>query len=142
MNLRHETIAEAHQQTFERIFCDPKVEDKPWSNFSKWLEDNSGIYWIHGKPGSGKSTLMRFIVEDPRSRIYAETWAKNTPLETPYFFFWNSGDLPRGSQSGLLRTLLYEILQKYCDLIPAVFPREWHAILENMRHDVPNNMNE
>ncbi|KAF5876348.1 putative small s protein [Botrytis fragariae] len=121
MNLRHETIAEAHQQTFEWIFCDPKIEHKPWSNFSEWLKTENCIYWIYGKPGSGKSTLMKFIVGDPRSRGYAETWAHNTPLETPSFFFWNSGDEVQRSQSGLLR----------------IFPKEWKTAFENTLHNVP-----
>ncbi|THV48832.1 hypothetical protein BGAL_0225g00100 [Botrytis galanthina] len=137
MNLRHETIAEAHQQTFEWIFCDPKTERKPWSNFSEWLKTENGIYWIQGKPGCGKSTLMRFIVDDSRSRGYAETWAHNTPLETPSFFFWNSGDEAQRSQSGLLRSLLYEILEKHCTLIPEVFPKEWKTTFENTLHNVP-----
>ncbi|KAF7884006.1 hypothetical protein EAF00_011318 [Botryotinia globosa] len=137
MNLRHETIAEAHQQTFEWIFCDPKIEHKPWSNFSEWLKTGNGIYWIHGKPGSGKSTLMRFVVDDSRSRGYAEKWAHNTPLETPSFFFWNSGDEAQRSQSGLLRSLLYEILEKHCTLIPETFPKEWKTTFENAQHNVP-----
>ncbi|KAF7940040.1 uncharacterized protein EAE98_000167 [Botrytis deweyae] len=137
MNLRHETITEAHQQTFEWIFCDPEIEHKPWSNFSEWLKNENGIYWIHGKPGCGKSTLMRFIVDDSRSRRYAETWAHNTPLETPSFFFWNSGDEAQRSQSGLLRSLLYEILEKHCTLIPEVFPKEWKTAFENTLHNVP-----
>ncbi|TGO33742.1 hypothetical protein BHYA_0229g00070 [Botrytis hyacinthi] len=137
MNLRHETIAEAHQQTFEWIFCDPEIEHKPWSNFSEWLKTENGIYWIQGKPGCGKSTLMRFIVDDSRSRGYAETWAHNTPLETPSFFFWNSGDEAQRSQSGLLRSLLYEILEKHYTLIPEVFPKEWKTALENTLHNVP-----
>ncbi|TGO12243.1 hypothetical protein BTUL_0092g00430 [Botrytis tulipae] len=137
MNLRHEIIAEAHQQTFEWIFCDPKIEPKPWSNFSEWLKTENGIYWIHGKPGCGKSTLMRFIVHDSQSRGYAEIWAHNTPLETPSFFFWNSGDKAQRSQYGLLRSLLYEILEKHCTLIPEVFSKEWKTAFENTLHNVP-----
>ncbi|TGO25742.1 hypothetical protein BPAE_0073g00080 [Botrytis paeoniae] len=124
MSLRRETIAEAHQQTFEWVFCDPKIEHKPWSNFSELLKTENGIYWIHGKFGSGKSTLMKFIVDDPRSSDYAGTWAQNIPLEIPSFFFWSSGDKAQRSQSGLLRSLLYEILEKHCTLIPEVFSKE------------------
>ncbi|TGO48872.1 hypothetical protein BCON_0227g00100 [Botryotinia convoluta] len=135
MNLRHDTITEAHQKTFNWVFCDPETAHKPWNNFGEWLKRENG------KPGSGKSTLMRFIVEDPRSRDYAEIWAQNIPLEIPSFFFWNNGDDEiQRSQCGLLRTLLYEILEKHCDLIPVVFPREWKTVLENTRHGVPTKM--
>jgi hypothetical protein len=56
MTYRHETIAEAHCRTFEWIFQDRDIEGNSWSKFSEWLESGSGIYWIKGKAGSGKST--------------------------------------------------------------------------------------
>lgn len=60
MKHRSETIAEAHQETFEWIFSDS--EFRPWSNFREWLQSDNGLYWLSGKAGSGKSTLMKYIV--------------------------------------------------------------------------------
>jgi len=34
---------------------------QPWSNFDDWLEHGKDIYWLTGKPSSGKSTLMKYI---------------------------------------------------------------------------------
>ena len=51
-------IAEAHADTFEWVFqssCD----------FVPFLRSGSGTYWITGKPGSGKSTLMKFLYAEP-----------------------------------------------------------------------------
>ncbi|KAI1381066.1 hypothetical protein F4677DRAFT_440283 [Hypoxylon crocopeplum] len=31
--------------------------------FRTWLQQKSGILWLQGKPGSGKSTLMRFVAD-------------------------------------------------------------------------------
>jgi len=32
---------------------------QPWSNFDDWPEHGKDIYWLTGKPSSGKSTLMK-----------------------------------------------------------------------------------
>ncbi|KAI0126414.1 hypothetical protein BJ170DRAFT_733728 [Xylariales sp. AK1849] len=39
-----------------------------WDNFLHWLESGEHVYWIGGKPGSGKSTLMKYIVCDDITR--------------------------------------------------------------------------
>ena len=35
-------------------------------DFSAWLKSGDGIFWINGKPGSGKSTLMSYISNQER----------------------------------------------------------------------------
>jgi len=137
MTYRYETISEAHQRTFEWVFQDPDAKGKPWSSFIQWAESGSGIYWINGKAGSGKSTLMRFIVDNPRTRDHLKQWAPHENLNTPAFFFWNSGVLDQRSQTGLLRSIIYEVLQKHAHLCSLVFPGEWEKALELSRHDVP-----
>ncbi len=60
---REETIKEAHARTFRWIF-EPDVSDKAvrrWHSFVEWLASGQGTYWISGKAGSGKSTLMNCI---------------------------------------------------------------------------------
>jgi hypothetical protein len=52
----YEEILPAHKSTFEWVFRSPETK-APWSNFAKWLETGSGIYWMNGKAGPGKSTL-------------------------------------------------------------------------------------
>jgi hypothetical protein len=136
MTYRYETISEAHKRTFEWIFRDPDAEGKPWSSFIKWAESGSGIYWINGKAGSGKSTLMRFIVDDPRTQSHLQQWAPRENLITPAFFFWNSGVPEQRSQAGLLRSIIYEVLQKHTTFFPVVFPEEWPKALELSSHGV------
>lgn len=42
------------------------VDEDQSTGFPEWLEsDNESIYWITGKPGSGKSTLMKYITNHP-----------------------------------------------------------------------------
>jgi hypothetical protein len=125
MTERRDGVAEAHKKTFQWIFEDPPSEEPTWSTFPKWLASGSGIYWINGKAGSGKSTLMRFIELDHRTEAYLKKWAGDMPLCSASFFFWNSDTTEQKSQSGLLRSLLYEILLQQPAMIPKVLPWFW-----------------
>ncbi|KAE9369410.1 hypothetical protein N431DRAFT_427565 [Stipitochalara longipes BDJ] len=102
MDDRHQSIPEAHRQTFRWIFKEFPREEYPWSNFVEWLRTGSGLYWINGKAGSGKSTLMRYIFNHIQTRQHLSHWARDARLEIGGFFFWNSGSPIQRSQIGLL----------------------------------------
>lgn len=127
MRSRQEEVVEAHRQTFAWLFQPaPKDPTKSGgSGFTQWLESGSGIYWINGKAGSGKSTLMRYVCESDETRRRLLTWAGATPLTLGIFFFWNSGTIEQRSQVGLLRSLLHDVLDRYPELIPIVLPSVW-----------------
>jgi len=134
MRDRYEAISEAHDKTFNWIFQADMGEDTKWSNYAKWLREGEGIYWVNGKAGSGKSTLMRYIVEDWRTRRMLEYWARrDKKLITTNFFFWKSGAIDQASQLGLLRSLMFEILTIIPSMMPSVFPEEWKETLKILR---------
>lgn len=57
-----------------------------------WLSSSSEtrrIYWISGKPGSGKSTLMRFLDRTIKSSEHLFPWAMDTSVLRMQFFFWS-----------------------------------------------------
>ena len=136
MGKRFEAIARPHAKTFHWVFRDPERHQKPWSNFVKWLERDAGVYWVHGKPGSGKSTLMRFIRQNPLTRRHLARWASGARLIQGNFFFWNSGSETQRSHEGLYRTLLYDMLVDARDLLPEVFPEQWRRSSERVRCDL------
>jgi hypothetical protein len=125
MTDRYEDIVEAYPKIFEWAFHDPTEEQLPWSNISRWLELENGIYWVNGKAGPGKSTFMKHIFDDERTRRYLRCWAQDTPLCVATFFFWNSGSREQKSQLGLLRPLLFQLLSQYPDLIQIMLPELW-----------------
>lgn len=125
MSERYENVPEAYGETFEWAFHDSTAEQHTWSNLSEWLRVAEGVYWINGKAGSGKSTFMKHITEDSRTRECLKLWAKDTPLCIATFFFWNSGTNDQKSQSGLLRALLLQILTMYPKLTSVVFLTTW-----------------
>ena len=142
---RYESILEAHKKTFEWIFKQPSrkslhksskypfndgdrdIDELKWVNFAEWLRCPESLYWITGKPGSGKSTLMKFLYNDQRTKRYLENWSGNRSLIMSGFFFWNSGTTIQMSRMGLLRTLLFDILQDRPSLVPEAFPKRWDA---------------
>jgi hypothetical protein len=124
MHVRHDEVHKAHEKTFRWIFHEKRAQEQeqPWSDLVEWLESRSGCYWVNGKAGSGKSTLMKYIVDHPRTRSALWKWASPDILVTASFFFWNSGTTLQKSHAGLLRSILFEVLEQRQDLIPFAFP--------------------
>jgi hypothetical protein len=145
MTHRREAIIEAHKRTFSWIYRDPGEcyydgsSDlmRPWSSFVEWLRHDGNIYWINGKPGSGKSTLMRDITETRETYQNLKRWSGSAELQVSSFYFWNSGTREQRSQRGLLRSLLFEILRKRPDLIRHIFRAEWDDARSNSREMIP-----
>ncbi|KAK1593786.1 uncharacterized protein LY79DRAFT_513684 [Colletotrichum navitas] len=119
---RQSEIPKAHRRTFEWVFSD----DTP-VRLSAWLRGSSGLFWITGKPGSGKSTLMKFILSHEHTMFLAKDWASPEPLIVASHFFWSAGTTIQKSQEGLLRTLLFQILVNCPELIPSVCPTRYSS---------------
>jgi hypothetical protein len=120
---RQESIKDAHKHTFQWIFDTGTQEARPWSNFPQWLQHDRGIYWISGKAGSGKSTLMNYLCAEQRTEDALKVWAGNRELLTPSFFFWYAGSIMQKSIRGLLCSLLYQILKQRPGLVSVVAER-------------------
>ncbi|KAI1420318.1 hypothetical protein F5Y12DRAFT_719702 [Xylaria sp. FL1777] len=78
-----------------------------WIDANK-LGNHYGVLWIKGKPGSGKSTLMRFMLSHSRR------FMKGTTIIS--FFFNFGGYELQKSTTGLYRSLLLQLLQERPDL--------------------------
>ncbi|KAK3625234.1 hypothetical protein LTR56_012029 [Elasticomyces elasticus] len=62
---RRQNVIDAHEATLEWVFDGSPSDDVPHelvNDFTHWLKSDADIFWIHGKPGSGKSTFMKFMV--------------------------------------------------------------------------------
>jgi hypothetical protein len=93
--------------------------------FVDWLEHGEGIFHIAGKPGSGKSTLMKYLCRHHQTEQHLRLWAGNDALVLAKFFFWKPGSSLQKSLKGLVRGLLYCLLSESPDLIPTAFPVQW-----------------
>ncbi|KAI4685718.1 uncharacterized protein J4E88_003553 [Alternaria novae-zelandiae] len=118
---RFSDTAMAHHDTYEWIFKAPE-RDRRWSDFTEWLSSDNSLYWISGKAGSGKSTLMKYICSHPETTQLLDLWRDGSTLLQASFFFWAAGRTLQSSHEGLLRGLLYTLLAQCPRLIPSVFP--------------------
>lgn len=126
---REKNIKEAHPATFEWLFDDDNADVGSASpnTFLPWLTNQGGIYWVSGKAGSGKSTLMKFLYSHKKTLTALRTWAAGKQLLSASYFFWNAGTGMQKSQQGLLQTLLFNILKQCPTLVPIVTPTRWRG---------------
>lgn len=136
---RKRAIANAFESTCEWIFED--------NDFKGWLEATKPpLIWIQGMPGSGKSTLMKFIsssLVQSNAMVAAETVQRVSSAGNRAalkrlavgsnglvvdFYFGVSGLSPETSFLDFLRSLLHQLLSAAPELIPYVFPRRWNTL--------------
>ncbi|CAN9242663.1 unnamed protein product [Alternaria alternata] len=129
---RYRLISPAYRNTLAWLFGDTGLQGQHQVNdpstFVQWLYSDNNLYWISGRPGSGKSTLMKFLCHHQRTKEHLATWAANHQVVIAEYFFWDAGknDLQK-SQEGLLRSLLYQILRQCPDYIRMAFPGVWQC---------------
>ena len=106
-------VNNAQEKIFHWLF------DTSIVTFGEWLQNSNmverPIYWISGKPGSGKSTLMKFAMYDKRTsallaKVSTNKWA------IAAFFFRDRGSEVQKSLEGMLQEILHSILNQ----IPAL----------------------
>ncbi|KAI1464509.1 uncharacterized protein F4812DRAFT_467088 [Daldinia caldariorum] len=115
---RLEDISLNFENTFDWVF------NHPGCKFVDWLQHGRGAFWINGSPGSGKSTLMKYIFEDSRTRELLHDPRNSVDEVYAGFFFHYRGSLIQKSFDGLLRGILSQILEqkrKVCHIILPLF---------------------
>jgi len=99
----------------------PKLDREATCSLQDWLQTSLNIaghvpdiYWVSGKPGSGKSTLMKFLANDwlneGKVMELLGQWAEGLEVLTPSFYFWNPGTPEQKSLAGMLRSLIIQLL--------------------------------
>ena len=68
--------------------------------------DRGGLLWIKGKPGSGKSTLTKYALDNARKATRGDSALVLS------FFFHGRGDELQRTPLGLFRALLHQVLAK------------------------------
>lgn len=113
---RYQEIPPASRNTFEWIYE---------SIFVDWLQNGEGVFWITGKAGSGKSTLMKYIAHHETTRTCLEKWASPKQAIIASHYFWASGDQMQKSLQGLLQAILLDLFRQCPSIIPSVVPERW-----------------
>ena len=89
--------------------------------FKAWLQGNveSDIYWVYGKPGSGKSTLMKHAMIHHNTIDALHSYSRLPWLITGYFFH-DRGTSEQKTVVGFLREILYQMLLQRQDLFALI----------------------
>ncbi|KAL1595199.1 hypothetical protein SLS60_009887 [Paraconiothyrium brasiliense] len=104
---------------------DDLMTTNEYHKLSNWLQNGTGVFHITGTPGSGKSVLMKFLWDQPRTTLYCATWAGPRKLVAAKYFFWTQGTKKQKTIGGLCRTLLHDILDQCVELAPKALPELW-----------------
>jgi hypothetical protein len=122
---RYDDITVAHQNTFNWALEARAKNSLSWPSLADWLQTDGGVYWINGKAGSGKSTLMKYLYQDPRFMELLNLWAGEDRLIVADFYFWNPGAEIQKSQEGLFRSLLWQVLNQDGSLASTLFAEQY-----------------
>ena len=134
---RHNDLADSWRATFKKVFTTYKNmtanEDKPkapkqafgakkigtedenndrnqtWVGFIDWLQSDGSLFYVQGKPGSGKSTLIKFLVGNENTKKVLHRWSSDASIIA--HFFWKIGSPAQNSIKGFLCALIYRMLQ-------------------------------
>lgn len=132
LTARFDEVENAHMRTFSWLLdakgaqpSETVKENYARRNLIDWLLHGNGIFHISGKPGSGKSTLVKLLCETPETAKYLKVWAGDKSLVLANFFFSASGTKAQRSMNGLMRSLIHATLLQTPDLTQKLFPTQW-----------------
>jgi hypothetical protein len=110
---RLKLIEPSYGETFDWIWTDPKL------GFDEWLQNDHKGYWISGKPGSGKSTLMKHVYGKLKSHSQITRQENSVYVG---FFFSDRGSHMQKSFEGLLSGIIHQTLTSEPRLVDDILP--------------------
>ncbi|KAF5571396.1 pisatin demethylase cytochrome P450 [Fusarium pseudoanthophilum] len=113
-------------------YCVPNTGQPGIDCFPGWLESDSNLFWVSGKPASGKSSLMKFLAFHHSTVKHLNSWHPNVRILT--HFFWKPGQLLHQNIQGMVLSLLHQVLdgrvsigQKLCEVQSLVMQKRHHS---------------
>lgn len=104
MGDRQMGIKRAHKKTCRWFLTQQEYIN--WQDETK-MKENNGVLWIKGKAGTGKSTLMKYLLDGAKKGLGGSKVVS-------FFFHARGGELEK-STSGMYRHLIFQILGKMTD---------------------------
>jgi len=144
--LRRDQVADAEPGTNQWIWG--------YQPYLHWEQQSSGIFWIQGKAGSGKSVLAKSIVNNVKNiRQYAESnsymsrHSSRTPSDSKVlfadWFYSRRGGLHSISHAYMLRSILFQLLEQdpqlfkyYKKIYQGSSWTDWHTSLPIVFHEL------
>jgi ankyrin repeat protein len=112
MDSRLATIGIAHRDTCSWLYT--RAEYLRWQD-PEFRAEHHGFLWIKGKPGAGKSTLMKHALQNTQNLGQPE-------ITIVSFFFNARGHELEKTTEGMYRSLLHQVYKAFPDRLPKVLP--------------------
>lgn len=94
--------------------------------YLSWLSQRRGLLWIKGKPGTGKSTLMKYLLR----ALEQHKLRSSDKTVTLSFFFHGRGSEIQRTPLGLFRSLLHQLLER--------FPTQLSNVVQTFKNRLDN----
>jgi hypothetical protein len=130
MNHRRNNIHSSHQPSFNWIFEEESkgtyrdleasqsdsqsdslshslTQRLVFKNFVRWLKSTEERYWVSGRPGTGKSVLIKFIISHRKTMELLRQWQPDVQILT--HFFWKVGSPMQNNFKGFLCSMAYQL---------------------------------
>lgn len=138
MRLRFNQVSDSYPGTFKWLLETESLPDDYPSNNERasyelvsWLRGSDPIFWIHGKPGSGKSTLVKMVSTHERTQELLQSVRPSKKTIILRHFFWLLGEEVQRSLKGCLAALLWQ----FCDASP-------EAAWQLLQHDTDSRVHD
>jgi hypothetical protein len=105
MSTREAQLTDANVITVDWVWGLPSGP----TSFSQWLSSKTGVFWIQGKPGSGKSTLMRYLKGHNKTKHHLAQASPRGWTLIHFFFDFRARNGISNSCDGLIRAILYQV---------------------------------
>ncbi|KXH68351.1 hypothetical protein CSAL01_10364 [Colletotrichum salicis] len=117
------TVVEHSFNTWkEKLLPETQKREAMARSLHSFLKDEGELFFICGKAGSGKSTLMKFLSQHSCVRETLANCANGRKLVLVTTFFWSSGDPLQKSLEGFYRTVLFHTLRQCPELLETIIP--------------------
>ncbi|KAK3984467.1 hypothetical protein QBC44DRAFT_388270, partial [Cladorrhinum sp. PSN332] len=139
IDLRISSIKPPNQSTLSWIFesfifsrnsprAGSNLVPEPAESFASWLRGaHEQTFWISGKAGSGKSTLMMSLYNDVNLQEHLKVWSEGQEVLLCGFFATELGRDPlQKSREGMLRSVLYRLIDAKRELAEVAYPSVRH----------------
>lgn len=126
MNARRTDIKIANEATYVSFFKSLEFTKEPtsgsaaaaWADFVDWLQSDEQTFWIQGKPGAGKSTLVKFLLQHENTHRALDKWNHDSLIVS--HFFWKPGGILQRNLRGLLCSLSHQLLSGEPSLVDKI----------------------
>lgn len=117
---RQDQVSPALENTCDWFLTDPA--------YLAWLDpdqprEHRGLLWISGKPGVGKSTLMKFVHDKTQKKAKE---LHGTVVKLSFFFDTRGAELDK-TREGMYRFLLYQFLKQLPDTMDSIYENTYAA---------------